>query len=200
MYERVYTKALTDKQATREGILSAMKQLPPMASQDVLILFFSGHGVRARGVKGANDYYFVSAGATRTEIRPLVGDMAEALSEMRAGRVILLLDACHSGAVSEGASNEKVAASLSDKVGVVFASSSGNEFSFEEPSWQHGAFTKAILGALDGGADYTADRIIDWNEFQLFVTNTVTVLTKGSQHPMIPRLEQFGNFELVRLQ
>ncbi len=203
MYQRVYTKVLANKEASRDKILAALGQFPPMSSQDVLVLFFSGHGVRARGERGGNEYFYVSSGAakkTMSKSGMSWSTFTEKLAQTQAGRVVMLLDACHSGAVSEGASNEKVAASLAAKVGVVFASSSGNEFSFEDASWRHGAFTKAILGALDGQADYTKDNIIDWNEFQLYVTNTVKTLTKGSQHPMIPRLEQFGNFDLVRLQ
>ncbi|MAT38820.1 MAG: hypothetical protein CL946_04370 [Ectothiorhodospiraceae bacterium] len=203
MYERVYTSTLTNNQATKDNILKALDEFPTMTPRDVLVLFFGGHGVRARNDKGNSAYYYVTSGAQKDRVSSTAlawEEFASKIAKSKAGRVIMLLDACHSGAVSAGASNEKVAAELTDQLGVVFASSSGNEFSFEDASWKHGAFTKAILEALDGQADYTKDNAIDWNEFQLYVTNTVNALTKGSQNPMIPRLQQFGNFKLVRIR
>ncbi len=201
MYTRVYNTILMNGQATRDGILKALDAFPGMRSEDILVLFFSGHGVRSLDAKGRLQYYFVTSGATRKQVaRQALSweDVSGALSKVKAGRVILFLDACHSGEVSSGASNEKVAAALSGKVGIIFASSSGNEFSFENPSWGQGAFTKALLAGMKGEADYTKNAVIDWNELQLFVTNRVKELTRGSQNPMIPRLEQFANFDFLR--
>jgi uncharacterized caspase-like protein len=174
-----------------------------MTQKDMLILFFSGHGVRARNAKGETKYFYASAGATQESmLQRGLGwdDFAAKISVVSAGRVLLFLDACHSGDMSNGASNEKVAASIARQMGIVFASSSGNEYSFENPEWGHGAFTKAILDAFGGAADYTKDAKIDWSELQLYVISAVRELTKGSQNPTIPRLEQFSNFDLVRLQ
>jgi hypothetical protein len=203
LYTRVYATALLNAEATKTGILAAIKQFPPMTSNDVLILFFSGHGLRAREAKGKMSYYYACSGAARQSIAQTGlawDDLSRALAGLKAGRVILFLDACHSGSVSEGASNEKVAAALAGRLGIVFASSSGNEYSFENRAWGHGAFTKAILDGLDGAADFTRNRVIDWSELQLYVTTGVKELTQGGQTPMIPRLEEFANFDLARTQ
>lgn len=203
LFTRVYSTCMTNKDATKENILKAIERFPAMYPNDILILFFSGHGVRMRNTKGDTKYFFVSAGATPENMlyRGLSwDDFASQISKVGAGRVLLFLDACHSGDVSNSASNEKVAANIARNMGIVFASSSGNEFSFENSEWGHGAFTKAILDALSGKGDYTKDDKIDWSELQLFVISEVRKLTKGSQNPMIPRLEQFTNFDLVRLK
>ncbi len=48
------------------------------------------------------------------------------------------------------------------------AASTGWEFSQEHPAWEHGAFTKALLDALEQGkADYSDDGIIHLRELDL---------------------------------
>ncbi len=202
MYTRVYTQVLTNKDATRDRVIAALGGFPAMTQNDVLVLFFSGHGVRARATKAEASYYFLTAGVSKDKVAKSAlrwDDLARGVMAMKAGRVILLLDACHSGAVSDGASNEKVAAALAGDLGIVFASSSGNEYSFENQAWGHGAFTKALLDALGGAADYTKDAVIDWNELQLYVSKAVQDMTSGGQHPMVPRLEQFIPFDIARV-
>jgi WD40 repeat protein len=202
LYSRVYVRTLADRESTRENVFKALKDFEGMEPQDMLLLFFSGHGVRERDKKGRSRYYYLPAGTTRKTLasRGMAwDDFSRQISSLKAGRVILLLDACHSGDVSGGASNEKVASSLAGEVGIVFTSSSGNEFSYEDRSWGHGAFTRALLDGLRGKADFTNDNIVDWSELQLYVSTAVRKMTQGSQNPMVPRLEQFANFDLVRV-
>jgi len=203
MYTRVYSTVLTDDAATKENIFSALRDFGDMTPRDVLVMFFSGHGVRERDKKGRSRYYYLPSGTKRDAVA-MQGmawdDFTSELSKLSAGRVILLLDACHSGDVSSGASNEKVAASIAGKAGIVFTSSSGNEYSYEDVRWGHGAFTKALLDGMRGAADFTKDSIVDWSELQLYVSTTVRSLTRGAQNPMVPRLEQFGNFDFVRIR
>ncbi|MFZ1728526.1 MAG: caspase family protein [Bacteroidota bacterium] len=203
MYARVYTRAITGKNVTKENIFGALKEFGEMKPEDVLVLFFSGHGVRERDKKGRTKYYYLPAGTTKKTVtsRGLAWeDFSAEIARLNAGRIILLLDACHSGDVSSGASNEKVASSLAGQVGVVFTSSSGNEYSYEDRSWGHGAFTRALLDGIGGAADFTADKTIDWGELQLYVGTAVRKMTKGGQNPMVPRLEQFANFDFVRVR
>ncbi len=202
-YSRVYVKTLVNRDATKAGILKALGEFPPMAAQDVLVLFFSGHGVRAKDAKGRVTYYYVASGSQKTAMDKTGlswTEVSSKLSSLRAGRVILFLDACHSGSVSEGAQNEKVAATISRDMGIVFSSSSGSEFSYENTAWKHGAFTLAILQALKGDADFTKNNTVDWTEFQLYVISRVKELTGNNQNPTIPRLEQFSNFDFVRVR
>lgn len=203
MYTRVYANALTGANTGKDKILAALRGFTGMTSRDVLVLFFSGHGVRYRDKSGKSRYYFLPAGTTRANIATAGlawDDFTAELSRLRVGRVILLLDACHSGDVSAGASNEKVAAAIAADAGIVFTSSSGNEYSYEDASWGHGAFTRALLDGLEGKADFTRDKVVDWSELQLYVSTEVRRMTRGSQNPMVPRLEQFSNFDFVRLR
>lgn len=203
LYSRVYARSLTGPNAGRQAILDGVKGFGDMRPEDVLVLFFSGHGVRERDAKGRTKYFYLPSGTSRKDIARsglAWEDFSAEIARLRAGRVILLLDACHSGDVSAGASNEKVASSLQGQVGVVFTSSSGNEYSFEDRSWGHGAFTRALLDGIGGAADFTGDRVVDWSELQLYVSSSVRAMTRGGQNPMVPRLEQFANFDFVRVR
>ncbi len=202
LYRRVRTTTLVGKNANKAGILSTLRKLSGMRSGDVLILFFSGHGLRYRTGRGDVEYYFGASGVT-PETLPEKGlswkSIADAIRPLNAGRIILLLDACHSGDMPLAATNEKIATSIASDIGIVFSSSSGAEYSFEKEELGNGIFTRALLEGLMGKADYTHDRLVDWNEMQLYVTTRVQELSDNMQHPMIPRLEQFSNFILVRI-
>ena len=69
---------------------------------------------------------------------------------------------------------------------VVFASSTGMQFSLERADWGNGAFTKALLEGLEGEADYTEDGAITVNELELYIAERVKVLTGGKQPPPCP--------------
>jgi WD40 repeat protein len=78
------------------------------------------------------------------------------------GRLLLLLDACHTGAVGGdkrrgvgGLTDDLLRDLVTDDYGViVMCSSMGREESQEQDSWGHGAFTKALIEGLPGSADY----------------------------------------------
>jgi uncharacterized caspase-like protein len=98
---------------------------------------------------------------------------------------LLLLDACHSGAVGaqEWATNPD-AKVLQDTMNLknvtVLTSSQENELSEELPEYQHGTLAKAFLDALSGAAD--RDGIIRVYPLIDAMDNEVRSLTKGRQH------------------
>jgi len=80
---------------------------------------------------------------------------------------------------------------------IVFASSSGADVSQEDDSWGHGAFTKALIDGLNGGA---ADNkgMVYIDTLRRYVSTTVQKITKKRQRPTIPRFTGSGEFfELV---
>jgi uncharacterized caspase-like protein len=66
----------------------------------------------------------------------------------------------------------------------VLTSSSGDEVSYENPTWQHGAFTRALLDAFgDATADINQNGLISTTGLVRYVTNRVLALSDGRQHP-----------------
>lgn len=76
---------------------------------------------------------------------------------------------------------------------VVFASSSGADFSIENPEWGHGAFSKALIDGLSGEAAYKKG-VVKLSYLQDYVRETVRELTNNAQTPTIPKITGSGEF------
>ncbi len=103
------------------------------------------------------------------------------------GRVLLLLDARHSGAFGAGSSSAiSGARDLQSIVNMdnvtVLASSTKDELSLEGSTWKHGAFTKTFLDALNGGADPQGRGVISVSELVSAMQKGLEGLTGGKQH------------------
>jgi uncharacterized caspase-like protein len=113
------------------------------------------------------------------------------------GKTLIFLDTCFSGNVLAGS---KAAGTTPDvdtfanqlraaKSGVVvFASSTGNEFSWEpprtkNPDLRNGAFAWAVLEGLRGRAAHGGIAVVSLTDLNSFIAHTVPELTFGQQHP-----------------
>jgi uncharacterized caspase-like protein len=130
------------------------------SDHDIAVILFSGHGEMID-----DKYYLIPYGvdvttetkmqATSLWVEEFAGKVKHIAEQ---GRVLLLLDACHSGAVGPGGLSPVLDASTlrnavnMDNVTVLTSSKNKNESSYEGPTWKHGAFTQAFLDALAGGA------------------------------------------------
>lgn len=106
------------------------------------------------------------------------------------GKVIVFLDTCFAGGAAgkRGATQPDIDAlanklAAADKGVVVFTSSTGRQFSLEREEWQNGAFTKALVEALKGGADYQHDKQISIAALEVYLSHRVQELTGGEQSP-----------------
>ena len=66
---------------------------------------------------------------------------------------------------------------------VVFAASTGTQYSLENPAWGNGAFSKAVIEGLNGKADERCTGRITVTMLDLYVAERVKELTKGQQAP-----------------
>lgn len=212
LYSQVVTKSLTDSEATTTNVRDALLKWTELATdKDTVVLFLSGHGVMTETDKG-DAYYFATH-----EIDPSDLDKTalpwtvfqDSLAKTKAKRVLLFLDACHSGNSLGGqrADNERMAELLVKHGGVmVFASSRGSEFSYEVDNLKHGAFTAAFEEALgQGKADLDIggqrDGVITAEELLAYLRARVPQLTGNMQTPTCPLMRDFGEaFPLVQVQ
>ncbi len=134
-----------------------------LTEDDVLILFFSSHGIPSNAF-GATDFGVVSNDAhfgVRDERYVLLMYQKDIISNIHSlpCKRIVFLDACHSGAAGGdkswiGTLQQAQAIITQTPSGIVtIASSSSNESSYESDTWGHGAFTYALLEGLGGKAD-----------------------------------------------
>ena len=165
---------LTDKQATREAILSKARDLFQKANkQDIVILFFSGHGYPGGLV--AYDKYL-----SNNDIRNL-------FSHCKASNKMVFSDVCYAGNLRE---RKRAAAPDPGNSVMLFLSSRDNEVSIENPRMKNGIFTACLLRCLKGGADANRDRVITAKELFDAVSKGVQKLSGGRQHPVM-----WGNFD-----
>jgi len=67
---------------------------------------------------------------------------------------------------------------------IVFSASTGRQYSLENPVWNNGAFTKALVEGLNGAADYRKTGRITYKMLDVYVSERVKALTGGRQTPV----------------
>ena len=192
LYGDVSVKLLTDDKSTKNNILDGLDWiLAETTSRDVAMIFFAGHGMN----DNVGNFYYLPVDADRDRLRATCVNSLEIQQSVSAvaGKVVLFMDACHSGGVM--ATGRRSAAP--DIVGfindltsaengvVVFTSSTGRQYSLEDPLWNNGAFTKAVVEGLAGKADLLQQRNVSIKTLDLYVNQRVKELTKGQQAPTI---------------
>jgi hypothetical protein len=192
LYADVSLMYLPNDKAYHTAILDALDGMAKSmatdgSGQDVAVILVSSHGEMIDGQFYLIPYDF-DAGSRNTSTTSAVS-ASEFAKKVKAiaerGKVLLLLDACHSGAVGAGDwakdPDAKVLQDAMDMENVtVLTSSKKNELSQELAEWKHGAFTQAFLDALTGAAD--AQGIIRLSALTDAMEAEVQTLTGGKQH------------------
>lgn len=170
---------LTGSEATHRAILSALSQVFARAAKDdVVVVFFSGHGTReglcaydARGTSGIVTYR----------------ELAALVRKCPAANKQLFIDACYAGGLrASGRDSRTAEAAFGQKEGVLlFLSSRTGETSMENPYGRNGFFTQYLLRGLRGGADANGNRIVEAREIFDFVATRVRQATRERQHPVM---------------
>jgi WD40 repeat protein len=207
LYSGVEVRVLTDAQATRANILDGMQWLETQVkSTDVAILFFAGHGIDDNeGV-----FYFLPVEADLENLRGTGLPQTDIVATVSAiaGKVLVFMDACHSGNLMGKTKrrgllyintviNDLAAA---ENGAVVFSSSTGRQYSLENPDWGNGAFTKGAVEGIRGKADYTSTGRITVNMLDLYVSERVKELTKGQQTPATVKPPNVPDFTVALLR
>lgn len=95
-YEEVYTRSLTDSEATRSNILDAKLFLEKAGPNDVVLVFIAGHGV----LDAELNYYFgnhdINFNAP-SESGLAYNQIEQMLSGLTSLKKVLFMDTCHSG-------------------------------------------------------------------------------------------------------
>jgi len=171
-----------------------------VTSRDVGMIFLAGHGVDdSNGV-----YYFLPANVDLDHLKRtglVYSDIKTTVTSI-AGKAVMFVDTCHSGDIlgaRRGVAdiNAVVNELASAENGVVvFTASTGRQYSLEDPQWQNGAFTKALVEGIGGKADYAGKGEITVNMLDLYLSERVKELTKGQQTPATSKPSTVPDFPL----
>lgn len=203
LYKKVEIRLLTDEKATRRDILQGLTWMRrQMTTNDVGVLFFAGHG----GKESDGSFYLFPIDVEPDDLLAtgVPGDQIKKVLASIPGRFILMLDACHSGAVdgerrrSGGPLTDELVRDLAtDDFGiVVMCSSMGSEFSLESAKTGHGLFTLALVEGLSGKAQ-RVNGAIYLHHLNAYVVDRVKELSNGRQHPVTPMPGSMRSFPLT---
>lgn len=182
-----FTQVETLINKTHDAIESAIEKFfSSKLREDLLLLYFSGHGIKSQ-----SGQLFLAAEDTSSEVLRSTGISAnfikENMSESGSQRQILILDCCYGGAIVEGAKSENVVGQNVNSIlsfqpsgfgRIIITASEAMQYAFDgkrvEGQTQNSAFTNYLVeGLRTGKADSDNDGLIDINELYQFAYKNV---------------------------
>jgi uncharacterized caspase-like protein len=205
LYRKVEVKAVTDKEATRRGVFAGLRWLREnMTQRSVGVLFFAGHGERDKD----GSLFLLPADFEEKDLAGSALD-ADGLKKQLAGipgRLTLILDACHSGAIGGG--RKRGVGELTDQLVrdltaeesglVVMCSALGGEQAQESHKFRHGLFTVALLEGLAGKGGRSPEGAVYLTALDAYVAARVKELSKGQQNPVTGKPTSVRDFPLSK--
>lgn len=190
LYNDVVVKTLTEKEASKINILDGLQWIQEKTTRrDVAMIFFAGHGVNDNN----GIYYMLPVDADIERLRSTCINFEEIKQTQSTieGKVIVFVDACHSGNLMGAGGNyingliNLLTSTVRGAGAITFTSSTGKEFSLEDPSWGNGAFTKALIEGLNGAASVDEEKEITYTSLSLYISRRVKKITGDKQHPTL---------------
>ncbi|HRI60261.1 MAG TPA: caspase family protein [Saprospiraceae bacterium] len=181
---------LIDEDATRENILKKMREYFLKAdANDVVILYFSGHGLN--GCFLPVDYDGYNNKLRHEEIK-------QVFKQSKAKHKLCIADACHSGSLNDGSGSlaakgpapvtlQRYYQAFEDTDGGValLMSSKAEELSLEDHGLRQGVFTYYVLQGMKGAADTNNDYLVTIKELYNYVYAKVREYTTNVQTPVL---------------
>ena len=196
MYSSVSDNLISDATAKKSNIEMQLSALVQKVKQDdVVMLFFSGHGVR-----DGEDAYFMSVDANGNE--PYTGVDFNLIKKNviklkdKKCRVVLFMDACYAGTMYGFKGNRKEITFAEPEI-IGFYSSTANQESAELKDVENGVFTRAVLEGLKGKAANSNGEITT-GSLQSYVSDEVINITGGKQNPIVEN--KLGDIVLFKIK
>lgn len=205
-YAPANVKLLLDADATGKNIKNALYNwLKQALEEDVVVIYFAGHG-SPESPDSPNNLYLLPYDTEYDNIASTgypMWDIETALKRfIKAGKVIVIADACHSGGVGQtfdiahranrGVKVNAISEGLQSLSGVgdgvcVISASGDRQLSQEGQQWGggHGVFTYHLLQGLNGAADYDKDNRVSLGEIVPYLSQQVRRATRNAQCPNV---------------
>ncbi|GAA0432671.1 caspase family protein [Massilia aurea] len=192
---------LMDANATRAAVLKGLDDLAARADpDDTACVFFSGHGA-VLGSPGNEDSVLATVDSDLADIENTTissDELAAALAQIKAKRLLVFIDACHAGGaaiskrLTDGKGHEfksgytqNTFAKLAAGSGrALMASCRADEVSAVFVGARNSVFTTVLLAGLRGAADKNASGFIKVFDLFNYVSEEVPKLIPDNQHPI----------------
>ena len=187
-------RLILDEEATSDNLREALEEWAcdpaRIGSEDLLVVFFAGHGVtRDMAGRGSRGYFVPVDGTMDADAKPswsslvAMNDLRDVSELIPAKHALFVLDCCFGGlAISREA--PRVAAGLSTRARQVITAGNARQAVQDSGGGQHSVFTGALLKGLAGGADLDDDGVISFGELYNHVGREVERKTEGRQTPL----------------
>lgn len=214
IFKAIVPYNIRNEKANKSNIFAALDDVKKKSlEQDMLVVYYAGHGVMAGESAADNEFYVVPTDVTqlygREEMLKEKAIAASSLKEyaesINAQKQVFILDACQSAGALEtvtvrGAAEEKAIAQLARSTGTFWITSTGSDqFASEFEKLGHGIFTYSLIEGINGKADANGDKKLTVRELSTYIENKVPELSeqlKGTAQ--YPSGYSFGNdFPLV---
>ncbi|HNR07617.1 MAG TPA: caspase family protein [Saprospiraceae bacterium] len=177
-------KVLIDEDASRQKIIDALQeQFGKADANDVVMLYYSGHGVN--GAFLPIDYDGYNNKLFHEEINQI-------MEESEAKHKLCMIDACYAGSMADAkadfsASLNKFYSILeAEKGGAAFILSCKNrEVSLEDSGLRQGIFSHYLIRGLKGEADGDRNKIVSVQELFNYISQEVKTYTGNIQNPVM---------------
>ena len=196
LYPEPQILPLPDGKATKADVLRTFNELNKRThavKNPVTMIFLAGHGLANQQ---GDDFYFLTADSDPGNLRTTAISGAELKSALRDvnGKVLVLLDTCHSGAATQ-----ELSWGLVHECGVVMVcSSSGAEESWQSNADGGGYFTLALTDGLASKATRDKDGALYLPDLFAYVNRRVKELSNGQQRPYASELNRFDDVPLAK--
>jgi uncharacterized caspase-like protein len=197
---------LIDRKATNENIKDSLfTWLKQAIEEDLVVIYFAGHG-SPESPDTLRNLYLLPHDTNYSNIAVTgfpMWDIETALKRfIKAKRVVIIADACHSGGVGQafdvaaragrGLQVNPINSGLQNLTDLgegicVISASRDKEFSREGREWGggHGVFSYYLLEGLTGAADFDKNGSVTIGELTVFVSQQVRRATLNAQNPIV---------------
>lgn len=195
LYRDVVLHTLYDEQASKANIVALLASLKDTRPEDSVVIYLAGHG------DTLNDgWYFMPAEVRYPEREDEVRERGlpstrinELIKEMGAQKVLMLVDACKSGAALvafRGFEDRKALMQVARSSGVhVVAAAGKDQFAAELTQLGHGLFTYTLLDGLSGKADRKQSRVVSVRGLTNYVEDQLPEISQNykgvAQFPVV---------------
>jgi uncharacterized caspase-like protein len=197
---------LLDRNATNENIKEALfAWLKQAIEEDLVVIYFAGHG-SPESPDALHNLYLLPHNTKYNSIAASgfpMWDIETALKRfIRAKRVVIMADACHSAGVGQafdmatragrGIQINPINSGLQNLTDLgkgicVISASRDKELSREGSEWGggHGVFSYYMLEGLKGAADFDNSGSVTIGELTVYVSQQVRRATLNAQNPIV---------------
>lgn len=195
LYRDVVIHTLYDTQASKDGILAVLDELKNTNPEDAVVIYLAGHGDTL-----GETWYFMPYDVRYPEREDEVrsrglssNDINDRIKNIGAQKVLMLVDACKSGAAMvamRGFEDRKSLMRVARAAGVHVVAAAGKEqFAAEITQLGHGLFTYTLLEGLSGKADRKSSKVVTVRNLTNYIEDELPELSENykgvAQFPVV---------------